>query len=148
MEIAFFDRLDTLPFFNPDLEDSLPGPVARLRAAVGEADGLLICSPEYAHGVSGLIKNALDWLVPSVEFPEKPVAVVNASQFSTHAHHALIETLRTMSARLSDATTITLPWAGRKLDAEGLTQDATASVCLRAMLDALDVAIRSPTHAA
>ena len=78
MTIAICDDLGGLPFFNPDLEgDRLPVSVAAFRQKIGTADGLLISSPEYAHGISGLLKNALDWLVPSLEFPNKPVAVVN-----------------------------------------------------------------------
>ncbi len=38
-----------------------------------ESTGLIIASPEYAHGISGPLKNVLDWLVSSVGFPHKPV---------------------------------------------------------------------------
>jgi len=73
------------PLFNPDLEMSPPANVMTLYRAVVEADALLIASPEYAHGVSGPIKNALDWLVGFEPFAGKCVAVLNASP---RAHHA------------------------------------------------------------
>src|SRR2546423_728666 len=73
MELVLFDDLAKLPFFNPDLDhDRPPEPVQRFRQQVGSAAALVISSPEYAHGVPGALKNALDWLVASVEFPEKP----------------------------------------------------------------------------
>ena len=51
-----------LPLFNPDLESREPKEVAGLRHDIANADALLIASPEYAHGVSGVMKNALDWM--------------------------------------------------------------------------------------
>src|SRR5690349_13087893 len=79
-EIILFDGLRVLPLFNPDLEPVEPAAVTELRAQVRASDGLLIASPEYAHGVTGTMKNALDWLVSGEEFVDKPVALLNASQ--------------------------------------------------------------------
>src|SRR5215216_3583814 len=66
LTIAMYDQLADLPYFNPDIDregDTPPASVAELRAQIGRADGIIICSPEYAHGVPGVLKNALDWLV-------------------------------------------------------------------------------------
>lgn len=94
--------LDDIPLFNPDLDDRLPGVVVDFRARVGEADGLIIASPEYAHGVSGVLKNALDWLVGSESFAGKPVQILNAAPRAFHGVASLREILATMSARLVD----------------------------------------------
>ena len=135
MEIVLFDRLGELPLFNPDLDRDPPlPPIADLRAAVGSADGLLICSPEYARGVSAVLKNALEWLVSSTEFPDKLVAVINASQRSTDADGQLRLILKTMSARLVEPASITIPLLGRDLDAASLIEDATLSRALRQAL--------------
>ena len=104
-DIEVADWLGRLPLFNPDFENviddrELPRAVQALRLAVDAADAILIASPEYAHGVSGTLKNALDWLVSFEPFIHKPVAVVNASPRAHHADDALRETLRTMSAGL------------------------------------------------
>jgi chromate reductase, NAD(P)H dehydrogenase (quinone) len=142
MEILLYDGLAGLPHFNPDLDtETPPAPVLALRRAIGRADGLLISSPEYARGVAGSLKNALDWLVASVEFPEKPVALWNASPRSTHADAQLRLTLTTMSARLIDAASITLPLLGRGLDAEAIAKDAALAAQLRAALGAFADAI-------
>ena len=117
VDIALFDGIAGLPFFNPDFEgDRIPGPVAAFRALVGEADGILISSPEYARGVAGVLKNALDWLVASFEFPNKPVALINTSPRATHALAALTLTLETMSAQLVRDASITLPLLGTATD--------------------------------
>ena len=95
-------RLGDLPLFNPDLEVYEPPPVARLRRDIARAGAVLIASPEYAHGVSGVMKNALDWMVASGVFVDKPVVLWNASPRARHALATLRETLTVMSARLID----------------------------------------------
>ncbi|HEV7993965.1 MAG TPA: NADPH-dependent FMN reductase [Gemmatimonadaceae bacterium] len=108
--VTMYDGLATLPQFNPDDDVDAPPPsVLALRAQVGEADGLLLCSPEYAHGVPGSLKNAFDWLVRSLEFPFKPVALLNASPWAMHAHASLIETLGVMNARIVSEACATIP---------------------------------------
>jgi NAD(P)H-dependent FMN reductase len=77
-EVRVFDGIGALPLFNPDLENSDPAPVAKLREQL-LADAVLIASPEYAHGVTAIIKNALDWMVGNESFVNKPVALFNAS---------------------------------------------------------------------
>jgi len=115
--IVLFDGIADLPFFNPDLDgERLPAPVAAFRAQIGAADGLLISSPEYARGVAGVLKNALDWLVASFEFPNKPVALINTSPRATHAQAALMLTLETMSAQLVRDAFVTLPLLGAAHD--------------------------------
>lgn len=75
--IDVWDGLGTLPWFTPD--DDGGAPVASLRAAVLRADGVLLATPEYAGGMPGVLKNALDWLVGTGELYAKPVAIVSAA---------------------------------------------------------------------
>ena len=143
-EIALYTGLGSLPHFNPDLDTDDPPEVVRaLRHEIGLCNGILICSPEYAHGVAGSLKNALDWLVRSLEFPEKPIALINTSQRATHAQAQLREILTTMSARLINAASITLPLWGRNLDAAGITSDPALSNQLRTALEYFVCAIRA-----
>lgn len=109
MEIEIFDGLGELPPFNPDLEGSEPPSVTRWVERVEAADALLIASPEYAHGVTGVLKNALDWLVASERFYGKPVAVLDANPRAVHADASLREILRTMSANLVEEASVGVP---------------------------------------
>ena len=142
-EVSVFDGLSTLPPFNPDLEGAgTPATVTQLRDCLRACDALLISSPEYAHGVPGALKNALDWVVGSGELIDKPVAVINASARATHAWTSLRETLTTMAARVVPAASITVPLGGRALDANGIVEDDALSTILRSALESLTVAAR------
>lgn len=118
--VGVFSGIGELPLFNPDLEAQLPPRVHSFRERVAAADALLISSPEYAHGVTGAIKNALDWLVSYEPFVNKPVAVLNTSPRAHHADAALRETLKTMSANLVEAASISIPLLGSGLDESGM----------------------------
>jgi chromate reductase len=136
VRIEIFEGIGSLPFFNSDLDgDRLPREVAEFRTVIGAADGLLISSPEYARGVAGVMKNALDWLVGSFEFPNKPVALINTSPRATHALAALTITLETMSARLINDASITLPLLGTTNDAASIAANAEFAAPLRGALE-------------
>ncbi|MHB1186938.1 NADPH-dependent FMN reductase [Thiobacillus sp.] len=63
IHIELFSELGMLPLFNPDIEATDPPAVANFRAHLLTVDGILIASPEYAHGITGVMKNALNWMV-------------------------------------------------------------------------------------
>lgn len=115
VQVAIYAGVGELALFNPDFDCVPPPSAAALRAEVAAADALLIASPEYAHGVSGAIKNVLDWLVSDERFRNKPVAVINASPRALHADAALRETLAVMSAVIVEEASITLPLLGAEI---------------------------------
>ena len=142
-EVTFtvFPGVGELPLFNPDLETQLPPQVRALHAAVAASDALLFASPEYAHGVTGSIKNTLDWLVGFEPFVHKHVAVLNASPRAHHADTALRETLKTMSAVIVEGASVSIPLLGAHLTEEGVVQDPVVSSAIRSSLLALHDAV-------
>jgi chromate reductase, NAD(P)H dehydrogenase (quinone) len=141
VEVVLYEGLAELPAFNPDLDtmegERMPDVVRELRALVGSADGIIICSPEYAHGIPGSLKNLLDWLVGSVEFPFKPVALLKANAHSVHAQAQLLEVLTTMNARLVEEASVTIELPSRNMSAEAIAADQFLADVLRAVLDVL-----------
>ena len=105
-EASAYMELALLPAFSPDVEmlgesdPRFPATVRALRAEVGRADALLVSTPEYAHGMPGSLKNALDWLVGGNGFSQLPVGVINVSPRSQFATPQTIEVMRTMSAEI------------------------------------------------
>jgi chromate reductase, NAD(P)H dehydrogenase (quinone) len=142
--VTLYDGLATLPHFNPDDDVDVPPPsVLALRALIGGADGLLVCSPEYAHGVPGSLKNALDWLVSSIEFPFKPVALINASPMATHAQAQLTETLGLMNARIVSEACVTIPVSRADVGATGEIANEEIRGALRGVMERFVSALKA-----
>lgn len=142
--VTLYEGLGRLPHFNPDddREESVPPElVAQLRNQVAGADALLISSPEYAHGVPGSLKNALDWLVSGPEIPGKPVGILTASAHARHAPASLAETLRTMSALVVEDAVQVAPLAGHRMDAAAILADPMLREVLGITLRALGSAV-------
>lgn len=141
-EVSVYDGLATLPHFNPDLDnETVPSSVVDFRSQLQGSDGVLISSPEYAHGVPGVLKNALDWVVASGELYGKPVALLNASPRSVHAQASLKETLTVMMASLIPEASITVSLRSNKVDEASMISDPEISHALRSALVAFGRAI-------
>jgi chromate reductase len=111
-----YRHLAELPHFNVDADTADPPPWIRdLRTQLKAADAVLICTPEYAMGVPGSLKNLLDWTVSSSDFSHKPVAVITASTSGEKAHASLLETLRVIEARVDDTTSLLISHAKAKI---------------------------------
>lgn len=139
--------LSELPLFNPDLEAHPPDSVQDFRSLVGGADALLIASPEYAHGVSGVMKNALDWLVSYEGTVYKPIALINASPRAHHAYEALREILQTMSTTIIDGASISVPLLGSCTTEDAMLASPAVRGSILAALGAISahLAGRSPS---
>jgi NAD(P)H-dependent FMN reductase len=87
------------------------------------------------------MKNALDWLVPSLEFPEKPVALINASPRAERGLAHLRETLTVMSARFVEPACIAVPLQGKSLSAAEIAADPALAAQLSGALGAFASAI-------
>jgi NAD(P)H-dependent FMN reductase len=133
IHVEVFRGMGDLPLFNPDLEATLPVAVHALHAAIANCDALLIASPEYAHGVTAVIKNALDWLVSFPPFVEKPVAIFNASPRSLHSDASLREILTTMSARLVPEACLALPLRSTGITEQGILDSEHPAAIRRAL---------------
>src|SRR5437763_9694146 len=105
VEAQLYAGMTDLPHFNPDDDhEPLPPAVVDLRARIGAAAAVLVCTPEYAGALPGTFKNLLDWSVGGPEMYGKPVAWVNASGSPTraaHAHASLETVLRTIHADIA-----------------------------------------------
>ncbi|RBP06398.1 NAD(P)H-dependent FMN reductase [Roseiarcus fermentans] len=145
MRVLVYHDIARLPPYNPDddVEDQpKPELVVTFRAIVGACDAIVIATPEYAHGVPGMFKNALDWLVASETFAGKRVVLINTSPRAFHAQANLREILATMAARLLADAFITLPLTSKTITCEEIVADPTCSRRLGHVLDALREAVQ------
>jgi chromate reductase len=119
-----YTGLAGLPAFDPSLDEAAPESVEDWRGQVKACDALLIATPEYAHGVPGALKNALDWMVGSGELVGKPLGIILGS--STDARYALDglgEVLKTMSAVVVHEAVLAVPGVKTKLEDRALQAD-------------------------
>ena len=139
--VEVYDQLGALPHFNPDIEDTAPQVVKDFGTRVGAADGIIISTPEYAHGIPGVLKNALDWLVGGFDFINKPVALFNASPRSTYAIASLTEIVTIMSGRIISEACISIPLQELHLDEEQIVAHAESAATIQRALTAFADAI-------
>ena len=135
--VVVYTELHQIPLFNPDLETASLPPVIRWRAALADADALVISSPEYAHGIPGALKNALDWVVGSGELSRKRVGLLHASGRGVHAQASLRDILTTMDAVLMPGADVTIELLGQSRTAEEIAADPAHRAALTAFLAAL-----------
>lgn len=149
VDVYLYDGLSTLPYFSPELDiEPAPEPVVQLRTQLREADAVVFCTPEYIHGIPGVLKNMLDWLASSGEFVYKPVGVISASPSDlggSRAHASLFHTLEVLTAYLPPEASLIVPFVRTKLDANGRVTDPDLAQQLRNVIDALVQAIQAPT---
>jgi NAD(P)H-dependent FMN reductase len=126
LDIKIFLGLTGIPHFNPDLDtETPPEAVLEFRQQLKEADGILICTPEYAMGVPGSLKNAIDWTVSSMEFSHKPVALITASSSGQKAHYSLLETLRVIESQIPVDSQLLISFVKTKVKGDKIVDSDT-----------------------
>lgn len=137
--VKLYEGLDKLPYFNPEITEEL-AEVARFRNAVADADAVLISTPEYAFGVPGVLKNALDWLVGSGELNTKPVATISVSTLGTGGANALASlrlTLGALGSATDDDTCLSIGAVKSKMDNTSEITDSKTALELQSLTTAL-----------
>lgn len=138
LEIA---SIKGIPLYDGDREaaEGIPEPVAELKERIASADGLLLATPEYNNAMSGVFKNAIDWLsrrpadIPRI-FGNRPVAIMGASPggFGTvMAQNAWLPVLRTLGMRPWFGGRLLVSRAGNVFDEAGELVDDTVRKQLR-----------------
>ena len=131
-----YNGLREIPAFDPGIDnDNLPSPVSDLRKQLSRADGIIICTPEYAFGVPGALKNALDWTVSSGSFSGKPTALITASTGGENAHEAMVKILGAIDAKLTPETTLLIQFVRSKMDSSGIIADPETLQKLQSLAD-------------
>jgi len=146
LKFTIYGGVGELPHFNPDIDvDEGPTPVVELRTQLKEADAVLICTPEYGNGVPGVLKNALDWIVSSGEFMNKPTAVISASPTpmgGDKAHASLLLTLKMINADIVKGGTMIIPHITLKLNMEGVITNPETKQEILSVLRELERAVK------
>jgi chromate reductase len=136
VDFTIYTGLAEIPAFNDSNE--IPQPVAHFINLLSDADGVFFCIPEYAFGVPGALKNALDWTVSSsTAFPDKPVALITAATGGDKAHAAFLLTLRAMSSKIPEGATLLLSFIRSKLNEKNEVKDIATLDSIRTVIKSL-----------
>jgi len=114
-------KIDELPFFDPQLQfdSSLPQIVQSFRLLASRSDYIIISTPEYAHGIPGVLKNALEWLVCEETIKKKVGILIGAPSGGAFVKDHLTETLRTMDLIPSDNRSLVITSARTDITIDG-----------------------------
>lgn len=144
--LDIMDQLQMIPAFVPQTQPAeFTEQLAELFDKAGKADGILIASPEYAHGIPGVLKNALDWLVDCEATVLKPVAVMGVSTSALggfRSQAALIQVLTAMNWHVQIEACLCVPYAKRRFDEAGTISDSLTRHRLSAAFESLIRGIR------
>ncbi len=145
VDIAFYEGLAGLPPFDPglDLDPTdyhAPEPVVELRRRLLEADGLLLCSPEYAFGMPGVLKNLLDWTVSMNALDRMPIAFMVASPLAgggAKAHQGLLWVLRALNVDVVKGASFRVDRIRTRMNQDGQIIDPPTARRLAKALEAV-----------
>lgn len=124
LDVELYAGIAELPHFNPDLDDeSIPLSVQGLRKRIEEADGVLICTPEYIFSLPGALKNAIEWTVSTTVFSDKPTALIVASGLGEKAYESLHLIMTTVGAKIGKQASLLIQGARSKFNSQGKIAD-------------------------
>ena len=135
INFIFYEGIGMLPHF--DDNENVADEVKAFREMLTQADGIFICQPEYAFGVAGSLKNALDWIVSSGELDNKPLALVTAATGGDKAHAAMLLTLKALNAKIGEGAKLLIPFVRTKLNDKGEVINTEIIESLESVLNAL-----------
>lgn len=135
VEVIIYEGLASLPAFDDSDEETAA--VKAWRSQLAAADGVFVCSPEYAFGIPGALKNAFDWTVRSGELVNKPLALVTAASKGDKAHAAWLEIFTVLTAKIPEGGTVLIPFIKAKFNASGEIADAATRSAIQSVLHSL-----------
>ena len=131
-----FKSLKTLPHFDPDLSsENTPEAILKFRKDVDNADGILICTPEYVFSIPSGLKNAIEWCVSTIVFSEKPTGLITASAGGEKGHEELQLIMKTVMTKTTPATTLLIHGIKGKISQQGEIVDSKTKDDLSKFVD-------------
>jgi NAD(P)H-dependent FMN reductase len=132
-----FNDLKILPHFDPQLStDNPPKEIIDFRNQVENADGVIICTPEYVFSIPSGLKNAIEWCVSTTVFSDKPLGIITASASGIKGHEELQLIMKTVMTKFNSDTTLLIQGVKGKINDEGDITDEKTKVELAKFVDA------------
>lgn len=134
--LTIFDNLKSLPHFDPELSVSNPPEqIIDFRKSIEQADGIIICTPEYVFGIPSGLKNAIEWCIATTIFMDKPSGLITASANGQKGHEELQLIMKTAIAKFTDETCLLIQGLKGKFDGQGVLTDNKIQEKLNIFID-------------
>ncbi|MFI1773319.1 NADPH-dependent FMN reductase [Thalassobellus citreus] len=122
--IEILDNLTELPHFKTELTDkNVPEKIIEFRNKIANADGIIICTPEYVFSIPSGLKNMIEWCVSTTVFSDKPTGLITASASGEKGHQELKLIMETIQTNFTDETTLLIQGIKGKVNKEGNISD-------------------------
>ncbi len=136
-DVTVFKGLKTLPHFDPALSvENTPAAIIHFREHIQNADGILICTPEYIFSIPGGLKNAIEWCVSTTIFSGKPTGFITASACGVKGHEELQLLMKALMASFTGETTLLIQCVKGKISQSGDITDTKTTEALAKFIDA------------
>jgi len=123
--LTVFNDLKTLPHFDPQLSaDNIPKRILEFRNSIENANGIIICTPEYVFSIPSGLKNAIEWCVSTTIFSDKPTGLITASANGIKGHEELQLIMKTLMANFTTDTTLLIQGIKGKINEQGHITDS------------------------
>ncbi|MFH6997263.1 NADPH-dependent FMN reductase [Flavobacterium sp. FlaQc-57] len=131
-DVEIFEDLAGIPHFNPDLDtENPPEQIVSFRNKIIEADGIIICTPEYVFSLPGSLKNVLEWCVSTTIFSNKTTGLITASASGEMAHDQLSLIMKTLEAKFENSTQLLIQGIRGKINDEGEITNKETEIALQ-----------------
>lgn len=138
-KVTIFNDLKVLPHFDPELStDNTPKTILEFRKSIENADGIIICTPEYVFSIPSGLKNAIEWCVSTTVFSDKPIGLITASANGQKGHEELQLIMKTMMTKFTTDTTLLIQGIKGKLNQQGHITDSKTKDDLTKFINAFN----------
>ena len=145
LDVEIIDDLTSFPHFRTELTDSnVPEKIMDFRTKIRNADGILICTPEYVFSIPSGLKNLMEWCVSTTVFSDKPTGLITASASGKKGHEELMLIMKTIQAQFTEETTLLIQGVKGKVSREGKITDDETKLDLRKFMESFKALIKKP----
>ncbi|SMG17117.1 NADPH-dependent FMN reductase [Arenibacter troitsensis] len=135
-DFEIIDDLASFPQFRTELTDkNVPEKIVAFRQKVTNADGILICTPEYVFSIPSGLKNILEWCVSTTVFSDKPIGLITASASGEKGHEQLKLIMETIQTNFTEETTLLIKGIKSKVSQNGKITDIKTKSELRKLIE-------------
>lgn len=145
--LSVLDDLTELPHFRTELtNENTPKKIIEFRNKIENADGIIICSPEYIFSIPSGLKNAIEWCVSTTVFSEKATGLITASASGEKAHTELKLIMKTVQTHFTDDTILLIQGVKGKVTQEGKIIDSKTEIKLEKFVESFSKLIKNPAR--